>query len=156
MPSTRSRSSTEAPEVPVEDKKIESSEQKEEAAEVKETTDKSETLQKTEITGSASESDNSNEKPVDDDEEEDDDEEDNKVDQTNDETSEDTNGATDKVENGSAKRKSIGDEAGDAPDSTDVVVTPKKAKVDAPAEESNGANNGGAGEQKETPLETTA
>ena len=59
-----------------------------------------------------------------------------------------------KVENGSAKRKSAVDEGGDAPDSTDI--TPKKAKVDV--DESNGNKDTGAGEEtdKQTPVETTA
>ena len=59
------------------------------------------------------------------------------------------------MENGSAKRKSeVVDEAGDAPDSTDL--TPKKAKVDAEAKEESNGNKTGAGEEAPTSVEASA
>ena len=146
MPATRSRTSTEAPEVADEVKKTSdvTEQQPEKESEVKETT------AVTEASGDeeSKESSTADEKPVEE-----------NTNGSTDALPSDTNGdqSEDKVENGSAKRKSAaGDEAGDAPDSTDL--TPKKAKLDADtADDANGKDTG-AGEEtdKQTPVETTA
>jgi hypothetical protein len=144
MPSTRSRTSTEAPEVAAEDKKTEVTEQQaEDESEVKE----SPTDEKIESSAEqSSDSTSADEKPVDKSEEN------TNGSTTSDALPSDTNG--DQTENGSAKRKSTADESGDAaPDSTDI--TPKKVKLD---DESNGTKEVGAGEEtdNQTPVETSA
>ncbi|CAG2163156.1 unnamed protein product [Oppiella nova] len=139
---------TEGTEVAVEDKKVDDiSTTKEEVTDIKETA--TEEKDSNESSDSTSNESNNESKAVD-----------NSENGSNDEVKSDTNGsAGEKPENGSAngKRKSVGaEEGGDAPDSTDI--TPKKAKVDAPTDDTNGANNGGAGEQedKQTSVETSA
>jgi len=119
MPATRSRTSTEAPEVAVEE--VKKSEDLTQNEEVKDSTINEKSEDNNENTTSST-TDEKEENEVESEENGSNDA--NEVNEAKDKNGDKTE---EKVENGSAKRKSeVGD--GDGPDSTDI--TPKKVKVD--------------------------